>query len=77
MALHVHIRMYMHAYVCMFVSTYSTYHLAGYFPLGARISQMSSLLGKIYSELLHEVPLWAAIAEIGTDAVMSRWAINI
>ena len=31
---------------------------------------MSSLLGKTYSGLLHEVRLWVAIAEIGTDAMM-------
>ena len=37
---------------------------------------MGSLL-KIYSGLLHEVPLWVAIAEIGTDTVMSRWPINV
>ena len=37
---------------------------------------MGSLL-KIYSGLLHEVRLWVAIAEIGTDTVMSRWPINV
>ena len=32
---------------------------------------MGSLLGRIYSGLLHEVRLWVAIAEIGTDAIMA------
>ena len=39
-----------------------------------RILQMGSLLRKIYSGLLaihEEVRLWVAIAEIGTDAIMS------
>ena len=38
-----------------------------------------SLLGKIYSGLLHEVRLWVAIAEIGMrmDAIVFRWPMNI
>ena len=34
---------------------------------------MGSLLGKIYSGLLHGVQLWVTIAEIGMDAIISRW----
>ena len=38
---------------------------------------MGSLLGKMYSGLLHEVRLWVAIAEIFMDTFMSRWPINV
>ena len=41
----------------------------------SRNSRMSSLLGKIYSGLLHKVRLWVAITEIGTDGIMSGWPI--
>ena len=43
----------------------------------SKISQMGSLLKKIYSGLLHEVQLWVAIAEIGADAIMSKWHENL
>ena len=42
-----------------------------------QISRMGSLLGKIYFGMLHEIQLWVAIAEIGRDAIMSRWPINV
>ena len=58
-------------HVCRYVAT--SYRIEGYFQRCkfSRISRMGSLLGKIYSGLLHEVRLWVAIAEIGTDAIMS------
>ena len=37
---------------------------------------MGSLLWKIYSGLLHGVRFWAAIAEIGMDAIYARWPIT-
>ena len=47
---------------------------SGLFSLGTNFPEfhecMGSLLGKIYSGLLHEVQLWVAIAEIGTDTRM-------
>ena len=54
-----------------------SYRMVGYFPYRHKFSMngMGSLLGKIYSGLLHEVQLWVAIAEIGMDAIMSRWPI--
>ena len=38
---------------------------------------MGSLLEIIYSRLLHEIRLWVAMAEIGTDAIMSRYVRQI
>ena len=38
---------------------------------------MGSLLRKINSGLLHQVCLWVAIAEIGTNAIMSRWPLSL
>ena len=64
-----------HSNIVSFTVPYSGLYII-IFPR-CKFSQMGSLLGKIYSRLLHEVQLWVTIAEIGMDAIMSRWSINI